>query len=138
VTGSGQLHQADVARVAERELRHRHDREGDRAGQETVDGAEDSRPQHFPPPWKENSRAAAARAQTGAVCTPTINIRYLSGIRRARAAPAVPDRRRNSSAGQLPEAAAAERTEAATVKRIDVSELMRTRTTIAKAGSGIR
>ena len=40
--------------------------------------------------------------------------------------------------GQLPEAAAAERTDAATVKRIDVSELMRTRTTIAKAGSGIR
>src|SRR3990170_7781460 len=91
-----------------------------------------------PPPWNEYSRVAAAIAHTGAVCTPTISIRYLSGTRRARAAPAVPDRRRNSSAGQLPEAAAAERTDAATVKRIDVSELISTRTTIAKAGSGIR
>ena len=91
-----------------------------------------------PPPWKENSRAAAARAHTGAVCTPTSSIRYRSGTRRARAAPAVPARRRKSSAGQLPDAAAAERTDAATVKRIDVSELMRTRTTIANAGSGIR
>src|SRR3990172_6725149 len=91
-----------------------------------------------PPPWNENSRVAAAIAHTGAACTPAISIRYRSGTRRARAAPAVPDRRRNSIAGHLPEAAAAESTEAATVKRIDVSELMRTRTSIAKAGMGVR
>ena len=48
VTGAGQFHQADVARVAEGGLRHRHDREGDRAGQEAVDGAEDPGPQHPP------------------------------------------------------------------------------------------
>ncbi len=48
VAGAGQFHQADVARVAEGGLRHRHDREGDRAGQESVDGAEDPGPQHPP------------------------------------------------------------------------------------------
>ena len=48
VTGAGQLHQADVARVAEGGLRHRHDREGDRAGQEAVDGAEDPGPHRAP------------------------------------------------------------------------------------------
>jgi hypothetical protein len=46
VSRAGQLHQADVARVAEGELRHRHHRQRDRSGEETVHGAEDPCPQH--------------------------------------------------------------------------------------------
>jgi len=77
-------------------------------------------------------------AQTGAVCTPASSIPYRSGILPAREAPAVPARSRNNSSGQRPDTAAADRTDAATVNRIEVSELMRTLATIAKAGTGIR
>ena len=73
-------------------------------------------------------------AQTGAVCTPPRASPCRSGILPEREAPAVPDRSRNRSSGQFPETAAAERTDAATVNRMEVSALRRIRTTDREGG----